>query len=231
MILTLNLKNDQPLKNNNLEEFNFIEPIGDTPAETKVYLIHLKNVDQGLINKFSLYLDSTEQRLYQKTTNNQKRFTFCVCRFVLKHLIGDLLSTDPLNICFHYTDRGKPYLAENKIQFNISHSGDYALIGLSKYKIGVDIEIMKEKRNFKLLANTVLSEEEKRWVFEHDTKQRFYTLWTLKEARLKCDGSGIAGKFPIADFDPLKGWGFEKYMVSSNFINDAYAYSICVNKV
>lgn len=211
-----------------LENFDFIEPIQDLPDYARVVLVDLSKVSGAQTSSFASYLDATEQQKLQKIKVEATRHAFVVCRFVAKQLIGEFFGLDPLSLDFQYTERGKPYLNTPCAEFNISHSGDFALIGASRYKIGVDIEKMKPNRNFKGLADTVLSEDEKAWVFEQDTMQRFYQLWTLKEARLKCDGDGLAGHFPAATFDVNKGWGYDGYETYFHTF-EQYAYTICIN--
>jgi phosphopantetheinyl transferase len=212
-----------------LENFDFIEPVQDLPDYARVVLVDLTKVSAAQVSSFEIYLDATEQQKLQKTTAAEKRHAFVVCRFVAKQLIGEFFGLDPLSLNFHYTERGKPYVNIPGVEFNISHSGDFALVGVSNHKIGVDIEKIKPNRNFKGLADAVLSEDEKAWVFEQDTERRFYQLWTLKEARLKCDGDGLAGHFPAATFDTDKGWMCDGYEIYFHAF-DQYAYTICINK-
>ncbi|MES2252411.1 MAG: 4'-phosphopantetheinyl transferase superfamily protein [Pseudomonadota bacterium] len=211
-----------------LENFDFIEPIKGLHDYARVVLVDLAKVRQAQVASFSKYLDSAEQERLENIAVAAKRHAFIVCRFIAKKLIGEFFELDPLALSFQYTERGKPYVPVNGVEFNISHSGDFALIGVSRHKIGVDIEKMKPNRNFKGLAAAVLSDDEKAWVFEQDTRQRFYQLWTLKEARLKCDGEGIAGHFPAATFDVNKGWGYDGYGINTNFIENEYICAVCL---
>lgn len=213
-----------------LENFDFIAPIKDLPDHARVVLVDLTKVSAAEATSFEAFLDATEQQKLQKITVAEKRHAFIACRFVTKQLIGEFFGLDPLSLNFHYTERGKPYVNIPGVEFNISHSGDFALIGVSRFKIGVDIEKTNPNRNFKGLAEIVLSEDEKAWVFEKDTMQRFYQLWTLKEARLKCDGEGLAGHFPAATFDEDKGWGYCEYETYIFSNKTKYLYSIC-NKI
>ena len=221
-----------------LENFDFIESVKDLPDYARAVLLDLTKVSPTKATSFEVYLDETEQQKLQKITVEAKRHAFVVCRFVAKQLIGEFFGLDPLTLRFQYTERGKPYVNVPGVEFNISHSGDYALIGVSHHKIGVDIEKMKPNRNFKGLAEAVLSEDERRWVFggsnqvspHEEMIKRFYQLWTLKEARLKCDGDGLAGHFPAATFDAEKGWGYLNYFVYLYFNKNKYTCAICINK-
>jgi phosphopantetheinyl transferase len=75
-----------------------------------------------------------------------------------------------------------------------------------------------------------LSKDERDWVFEEEVAQRFYVLWTLKEARLKCDGSGLSGDFPAAIFDDEIGWSYDGYHMISGTIEkyENYACTVCI---
>ena len=102
-------------------------------------------------------------------------------------------------------DRGKPHLKDHSdIFFNLSHSEDMAVLGISAREIGVDIE---ENKSFKdSLADYVYSENEKALAKElsasvtlpDDGKEItpldiVYTrFWTMKESIMKHSGRGIA---------------------------------------
>lgn len=210
---------------------DFIEQLQDISNHTRVVLIDLSKVSHSQTLSFESHLDVFERGRFKQITNKEKRRAFIICRFVAKQLIGDFFGLNPLTVNFQYTERGKPYLPLKDIHFNISHSGDYALIGVSQYPIGVDIEKIKPNRDFKRLAETVLSEDERAWVFAQDTEQRFYHLWTLKEARLKCDGDGLAGYYPATTFDEDKGWGYREYETYRFSNKTKYVYSICNKRI
>lgn len=89
------------------------------------------------------------------------------------------------------THRGKPYFpACPQIHFNLSHSGNLALWGVGSAPLGVDVEIVRPRREG--LASYILSEEELTWFTgQGGGWELLYTLWTLKEARIKCTGQGL----------------------------------------
>lgn len=85
-----------------------------------------------------------------------------------------------------YGENGKP-LCDN-ICFNISHSGDFVILGSSENPIGVDIE--KTSDYHEKVAKRVFTDNEQKWL-EDDKKNRFYQLWTLKESVMKATGKGL----------------------------------------
>jgi len=86
---------------------------------------------------------------------------------------------------------GKPYFPSlPHLHFNLSHSGDWALCALDGAPVGCDIELVRP-RSARFPAY-VLSPRELRWFQDRGADWGdFYTLWTLKEALVKCTGEGL----------------------------------------
>lgn len=94
-----------------------------------------------------------------------------------------------------YGQNGKPYFPNNlSLWFNISHSGNkIALLISDEGEVGCDIEIIRPRKNWLLLANRVFSSgEQKELKMEPENKKlsAFWRIWTRKEALIKqCGGS------------------------------------------
>lgn len=86
---------------------------------------------------------------------------------------------------------GKPFFPKRPhLHFNVSHSGGLALCGVGSAPLGVDIEAVRPRRTG--LARYVCSPEEYAWYEELGGDwESLYTIWTLKEARVKCTGQGL----------------------------------------
>jgi 4'-phosphopantetheinyl transferase len=101
-------------------------------------------------------------------------------------------------------DGGKPRLAEapGRLSFNLSHSGDLALVAVAPggARVGVDIERLKGRRDLARLAARRLPAEDAAAVAAAGTDAErevaFYAAWTRHEARVKCAGVGLAGPTP-----------------------------------
>ena len=96
------------------------------------------------------------------------------------------------------TDRGKPYFPEGGVIFSVSHSGDLWVCLMKETDedrpLGVDLQQIRKSR-YEDLSDRYFSREEKAFIEEADTQeekqQRFFTLWTEKEACGKALGTGI----------------------------------------
>jgi len=112
---------------------------------------------------------------------------------VLPRYLGG--SADSLKIS--RDSNGRPYVAGTRLDFNLSHSGDWALLAVaSGTRVGVDVEQVRNDRDFRAIARRYFSDSEARMIYGLSDAAvalaRFYRLWTAKEAALKALGTGIA---------------------------------------
>ncbi len=85
---------------------------------------------------------------------------------------------------------GKPYFRNfPDIFFNISHSGKYVVCAVSDKEVGIDIE--GGRKASISLAKRFFCQEETSWINEEDSEDRFFRIWTLKEAYGKAVGCGV----------------------------------------
>lgn len=81
---------------------------------------------------------------------------------------------------------GKPYIAElPDFHFNLSHSGNYVVCGVSDTEIGVDIQRVREP----------VKETLTRRVRQDKEQGDFFDIWAAKEAYCKCTGEGLLKDF------------------------------------
>lgn len=90
------------------------------------------------------------------------------------------------------TENGKPYFpARPDLRFSWSHSGGFLLLALSSHPVGVDIEVIRPRRES--LPKYAFTEAE---LAEYRARGGdwpvFFTLWTRKEAWCKYTGEGLA---------------------------------------
>lgn len=116
-------------------------------------------------------------------------FAECFARYCISKKFGLSFET----VSFSRDCCGKPYLTNTSDSFfNVSHSGDYIVCGLSNKPIGVDVE--KIGKAPLEVAEYCFSMDEKKVLQEKKGKEadrHFYALWTLKEAYLKMIGTGL----------------------------------------
>lgn len=119
-----------------------------------------------------------------------------LARVALRRLIGKRLTVEPAELRFEYGKHGKPYLVGGEVSFNLSHSGDLALIAIAdRGAIGVDLEQLRPQRRLDLLSRRVLTDQEgellDRARATGSGTQWFFQCWTAKEAAAKAFGLGL----------------------------------------
>jgi 4'-phosphopantetheinyl transferase len=153
---------------------------------------------------------SLESTLSADETKRAARFhfevdknRFIVAHGVLRRIIGRYLQCDPAELTFSVNDYGKPALVNSALEFNLSHSGDFALIAVTQgRKIGVDVERIRQGISSHVIAQQYFSKSEVAELQTLPLEQRvngFFTCWTRKEAYIKAQGLGLA--LPLESFD------------------------------
>jgi 4'-phosphopantetheinyl transferase len=124
---------------------------------------------------------------------------YVAVRDLLRCVLSTYLDVDPDDIEFRYGRAGKPALAtplnHGDLRFNLSHSGNLALVAVTSGRgVGVDIEQQEKEREFVALAGRSLSDHE-RSVWEalppDERREMFYRVWVRKESLLKGLGDGL----------------------------------------
>nr|WP_189563623.1 4'-phosphopantetheinyl transferase superfamily protein [Persicitalea jodogahamensis] len=93
--------------------------------------------------------------------------------------------------------RNKPELSDSLgWHVNATHSGNWILLAIGKYSVGIDVEEIKPDFAFTEMIPISFSAQEQEYI-EADGKStvRFYELWTRKEAIVKAIGRGIDEAF------------------------------------
>ena len=153
------------------------------------------------IEYLSATLSAEEIARANKFKFPRDRRRFIAARGILRQLLGSYLQLNPKRVEFGYGDRGKPFLLDSlgnsSVQFNVSHSHEYALLGFSfNQPIGVDIEYLRPMPDALQIAQRFFSQREfdlLNNVAPDRQKQLFFLLWTAKEAYLKALGVGLSG--------------------------------------
>ncbi len=126
---------------------------------------------------------------------------------VLRRILATCCGAEAGALTFGVGDHGKPFLADRpagseSIEFNLSHSGDLVLIGVtSRCSLGVDVERLSRKVEFEDLSDRFFSPEEAETIRLHpegESRRVFFETWVCKEAFIKAVGDGLT--MPLDSF-------------------------------
>ena len=98
------------------------------------------------------------------------------------------------------TDRGKPYFADGKWHFSISHTHRHGFCVLSENPVGIDAEELDRNINLKLADKILSSSEKAQFDAAADKRTALLKFWVLKEAAAKLSGEGLKGYPNHTDF-------------------------------
>lgn len=134
-------------------------------------------------------------------SKHKRRFT--TARATLRIILARYLNTAPERLEFSYNNQGKPSVINSqKLQFNISHTGDLAIVAIGKiYPLGVDIEHYSA-RPYEGIAKSLFSEQELREFKKAPLSLKpalFFHIWSQKEAFIKATGLGLS--YPTKEFN------------------------------
>jgi 4'-phosphopantetheinyl transferase len=170
---------------------------GRWPDDIDVW--HLRFDFEGARPHEAPFLDAAERAKAARYMRLPDQVRFAATRSTLRALLGEALGMLPEQVPLVVSERGKPMLADalgSALSFNVSHSGDHALIALSRQRgVGVDIEQINEAIDWRGLARLVCTTEEKQAIEDAPSARQaaqFFRCWTAKEAVLKTLGLGIA---------------------------------------
>jgi 4'-phosphopantetheinyl transferase len=143
------------------------------------------------------------------------RRRYIVTRAILRSVLGKYLDLAPRSLSFVYNEFGKPSLGpscnSSRVTFNVSHSGDYALLAFGMaIDVGVDLEQLHGDRNIEDLAKAVLPLSDYHLLMARPAGARnkaFLQSWTRREAVGKALGGGFAtssGRFEFQAADACR---------------------------
>lgn len=144
--------------------------------------------------------ETARARRYVKPEHGRR---YLRARHALRRVLSIETGIPVLDLALTIGVDGKPELSgpPGPVHFNVSHSGDLILIGLShQARLGVDIELIAPieknlvERFFSPAEQAALSK-----VSDAEWLRGFYRCWTRKEAFVKGLGRGL--KLPLDMFD------------------------------
>ncbi len=125
-----------------------------------------------------------------KYLRDADRNRFIVSRSTLRNILGKYTGQEPTAIEFKLGNTRKPYI-DFPLHFNLSDSGDRVIIAIAGYEVGVDVEFIKPDFSYDSIISSHFNAQEIEYIKETDSANRFFKLWTRKEAILKATGIGL----------------------------------------
>lgn len=189
------------------------------PKQVHIWTVNLLDTAAPL-DELNALLDPKEHARAQRFHFPEHRRRFIAAHGILRRLLEHYLSIPATDMTFSFGQYDKPYLANHRLEFNVSHSADQAAYAFTlDHPIGIDIE-EKTHRPYADLAERFFTDHEfQAWALLPTEKQTasFFHLWTQKEAVLKALGTGLSkalDSFQVTVEKPAGFLQFEEHDLS-----------------
>jgi 4'-phosphopantetheinyl transferase len=152
-------------------------------------------------------LSPNERQRADRFVFARDRIHHTVAHAVLRHLLGLYCGVAPESLGFPAAAAGKPSLsipgaAAPTLHFNLTHSDDRALIGVSDGReLGIDLEKIRSNIETLDISRHYFFGSEREAIEDTPFVMRdstFFRYWVAKEAVLKAQGVGLG--FPLDQF-------------------------------
>lgn len=153
------------------------------------------NVPAQAISRYAATLSPDEHERATGYLHGQPSERFIARRGALRAILARYLGIPPGDISLAADAHGKPCLPDGALHFNLSHSGEFALIGIARQQIGVDLEYLRDDIDMHGIARRLFSPAQSACLDTVPPPARtrlFFLYWTRLEATLKALGSGFA---------------------------------------
>lgn len=209
---------------------NTLEHILQERLELTDNIIHVYLIQFNLFDSKECiqYLSEDERVRAEKLKIEEKKNQLVITRSILRLLLSSAIGKSYQDIEFFYGEHGKPSIKESlngkPIEFNISHSGNYALIAITlSRKVGVDIEEVNLNIDHQSLSKRFFSKQEYirlQGIDAGHQRDAFYSIWAKKESFIKATGKGVA--FGLEHFSVSLDGGCQVGMevITSNQLED-----------
>ena len=191
---------------------------------TKLYVLtDLEKLKLKDVLKFVNLMPKERMEKFERAIKKEKKIELVVSYMLLLFALKkNNILREPLNFNYNYKGNNRPAinLEENnkKLFFNISHSNNVVVLGISYFKIGVDIEQIKNF-NLKLAKKICTRKEFLKFSRSFNKKETFFLIWTKKEAFCKLKLKSIFFNFKLINSFRLKNsnsFKFKNYIISIN---------------
>lgn len=179
-------------------------------TEIHVWQADQADFDLAMLESTCLgWLGASDRQRYQRLVFERHRKQMLLGRYLVRATLSHYANSVTVDDwCFVLNKHGKPALDPNihdfDLFFNLSHSHGKLVLALAPQPmVGVDIEAATRPRRIRRIAERYFSALEVEDLLQLPAAQqlqRFYQLWTLKEAYIKAVGLGLALPLKLFSF-------------------------------
>ncbi|HKD05213.1 MAG TPA: hypothetical protein VKB79_04850 [Bryobacteraceae bacterium] len=131
-----------------------------------------------------LFLNLEERARAARFVFEHDRRRWSNARSALRAVLARYLNQPPADLTFTFGHNGKPVI--DRIEFNLSHAGAWALIAVSgTVPVGVDLEAIRRDVEIEKILTRIGETD------LPDSVERLFHVWSRREARVKAVGGAL----------------------------------------
>jgi 4'-phosphopantetheinyl transferase len=155
-------------------------------------------------------LSAGERERHARFRFETDRDVYLVAHSLVRRMLSRVTGAAPLALEFVAGEHGRPEIVAPgpaaAFRFNLSHTHGLVACAVTRAAdIGVDVEYVERKVELMSVANHVFSPREVEGLTSLSggaQRERFFELWTLKEAYIKAIGKGLSAPLRSITFEP-----------------------------
>ncbi len=154
-------------------------------------LICQMSYDDEIDGSWMRFLTDAEIDRRAGMKNEGRKRSFTLGRVALRSLLAGHLGIQPRDVALIVEQSGRLACPNSGLYLSLAHSGDQAIAIAAPRNVGVDMEVIREKPE--ALLDYILADGERQHIKELplDFTHSLFLCWTLKEAVLKANGTGL----------------------------------------
>ncbi len=196
----------------------------------QIYAVSIKSFPLSRLEELLHHIPGCERLL--KYVKAEDRIRGLIGQMLIRKLASDASSVPFREISFAAGPYGKPSIADAAIRldYNISHSGEWVVCAISDAPVGIDVEQITKAdldtaKHFFAPAEYAFIVDAKDAVRQ---QERFFSVWTAKESYIKALGMGLS--HPLDSFSTVadgkiitesvidgRRWHFATFRLDGNY--------------
>ncbi len=195
---------------------------------TRVFVSKIPEISQRTFDRLLQKVSKERQEKVDRLKLYDKKCQSLAVELLLRKVLVSYFNINESDIVIEKTPEGKPFLKGDRGLFiSLSHCDGLVAVAVSDCEVGVDAECVRNIDS--KIAKRFFTESEQEYVFKTDdaTTDRFFEVWTRKEAMAKKRGVGLSADMSFCTvkyFDRFKTFTMDGYTVTvctdSEYTND-----------
>ena len=181
------------------------DPVTLNESEVHIWCCAYGSIrDPTLLSRYDALMTEEERARHRRFYFEKDRHMFLVTRALVRTVLSRYAPTAPEDWRFDKNEWGRPHIAPPRVgpSFNLSNTHGLVACAVARSpSVGIDVENTSRKTEPQEIAHRFFSTTEAEALLalpESEQRERFFSLWTLKEAYIKARGMGLA--IPLGQF-------------------------------